>query len=160
MYFISPDFPVLRLRLIFILTMPVLSLQKVHESLNPEEKEQVARVEMNIPDEVFAKILFMLDGRSLHKARQVSQEWNSVVKAQVLGTREGRREMERTLQFQWREAAVHHAGLLEGRELRTEEDYGAFHSSYCFTNLQLISRNIIVPVPLIFIFHNKQRLYI
>ena len=84
--------------------MPVLSLKKVRESPNPEEKEQVATVEMDIPDEVFAKILQMLDGPSLHTARQVCQDWNSMVKAQVLGTVEGRREMEKTLQLQWREA--------------------------------------------------------
>ena len=59
--------------------------------------------EINVPNEIFTKILMKLDGRSLHTARQVSKEWNSVIKEQIMGTAEGRREMERTLQHQWRE---------------------------------------------------------
>ena len=85
--------------------MPVLSLKKVRESPNHEEEEQVVTVEMTIPGEVFAKILFMLDGPSLHKARQVCHEWNSIIKQEVLGTTQGRREMEKTLQLQWRHNA-------------------------------------------------------
>ena len=54
----------------------------------------------NVPNEIFCKILMKLDGRSLHSARLVSKEWNSVIKKQVLGTVGGRREMERTLQHQ------------------------------------------------------------
>ena len=61
-------------------------------------------VEMSVPNEVFTRILVQLDGASLHTARQVSQEWNAFIKEQVLGTVGGRREMERTLQHQWREA--------------------------------------------------------
>lgn len=59
---------------------------------------------MNVPREIFTKILLMLDGRSLHNARQVNHEWNTVIEEHVLGTVEGRRWMERTLQHQWREA--------------------------------------------------------
>ena len=59
--------------------------------------------EINVPNEILTKILMKLDGRSLHTARQVSKEWNSVIKEQIMGTAEGRREMERTLQHQWRE---------------------------------------------------------
>ena len=59
--------------------------------------------EIHVPNEIFTKILMKLDGRSLHTARQVSKEWNSVIKEQIMGTAEGRREMERTLQHQWRE---------------------------------------------------------
>ena len=58
----------------------------------------------NVPNEIFSKIVMKLDGRSLHTARQVCQDWNSAIKGEVLGTVEGRREMERTLQHQWREA--------------------------------------------------------
>ena len=58
-----------------------------------------------LPDEVSTRILLMLDGSSLHTARQVSKEWNSIIETQVLGTARGRREMERTLQHQWRGAA-------------------------------------------------------
>ena len=58
----------------------------------------------NVPNEIFSKILMKLDGRSLHTARLVSKEWNLAVEEQVLGTVGGRREMERTLQRQWREA--------------------------------------------------------
>ena len=94
--------------------MPVLSLKKVRESPNPEEKEQVVTVEMTIPGEVFAKILFMLDGPSLHAARQVCQEWNSIIKQEVLDTTEGRREMEKTLQLQWREATPAKRDVLIG----------------------------------------------
>ena len=79
--------------------MPVFTVKKTRE-----DTDQVETVEMNVPNEVFNKILFMLDGRSLHTARQVSKEWNSLIQTQVLGTVEGRREMERTLQHQWREA--------------------------------------------------------
>ena len=78
--------------------MPVFSLKKFLESPDQGEKE----VEINVPEEVFTKILLMLDGGSLHRARQVSREWNSFIEEQVLGSVEGRREMERTLQRQWR----------------------------------------------------------
>ena len=56
--------------------------------------------EIVLPNEVSTKILMKLDGRSLHTAQQVSKDWNSLIKAQVLGTV----EVERTLQHQWREA--------------------------------------------------------
>ena len=59
--------------------------------------------EINVPNEIFTKILMKLDGRSLHTARQVSKEWNSVIKEHIIRYAEGRREMERTLQHQWRE---------------------------------------------------------
>ena len=45
-----------------------------------------------------------LDGRSLHTARQVNSNWNSLIKSEILGTAEGKKAMERTLQFQWRKA--------------------------------------------------------
>ena len=78
--------------------MPILSVKKTREC--PDREEMV-----EIPNEVFTMILFMLDGSSLHTARQVCKEWNWVIETQVLGTARGRREMERTLQFQWREKA-------------------------------------------------------
>ena len=56
---------------------------------------------INVPNEVFTKILFMLDLRSLQSARQVSSEWKTVIEEQVLGTERGRRW---TLQLQWKEA--------------------------------------------------------
>ena len=83
--------------------MPTFSLMKILEGPDQDQKEK--KVEMNVPDEVFIKILFLLDGRSLHTARQVCKEWNWVIETQVLGPARGRREMERTLQFQWREKA-------------------------------------------------------
>ena len=81
--------------------MTIFHVKKTRES---PDQCQVEMVEINVPNEVFMKILTMLDGRSLHTARQVCKEWNSAIKAQVLGTVEGRREMKRTLQHQWREA--------------------------------------------------------
>ena len=80
-------------------------LMKIEENqVGPDQKEQEEMKKIQIPNEIFTKILMKLDGRSLHTARQVSKEWNSVIEAQVLGTVEGRRQMERTLQLQWREA--------------------------------------------------------
>ena len=54
-----------------------------------------------LSEEIFTKILFMLDGSSLHNARQVCQEWNSVIKMHVMGTISGRKKMDRILQYQW-----------------------------------------------------------
>ena len=72
-----------------------------------KEKMEAADYEcyLQVPNEVFTKIMMKLDGGSLHTARQVSKEWNSLIETQVLGTVEGRGQMERTLQLQWREAA-------------------------------------------------------
>ena len=81
--------------------MPTFSVKKVQEGPDPGEEP----VEINVPNEIFSKILLMLDGPGLHAARQVCQEWNSVIKEQVLGSVEGRREMEKILLHQWREAA-------------------------------------------------------
>ena len=79
--------------------MPIFSVKKIVE--DPDHKDQKEKeVEIYVPNEVFIKILFMLDGGSLHTARQVSKDWNSIIETQVLGTVEGRREMERTLQYQ------------------------------------------------------------
>ena len=74
--------------------------KKILEGPDQGENE----VEINVPDEVFIRIMMMLDGRSLHTARQVCREWNSLIEVQVLGTAGGRKAMERTLQLQWREA--------------------------------------------------------
>ena len=82
--------------------MPIFTVKKILEDPDLGEEEKQVVVEMNVPNEIFSKILLMLDGRSLHSARQVCQEWNSAIKGEVLGTVEGRREMERTLQHQWR----------------------------------------------------------
>ena len=84
--------------------MPIFTVKKTRKAPDQgQEEEQVE--EINVPNEIFTKIMMMLDGLSLHTSRQVSKEWNSVIKAQVLDTVQGRREMERTLQHQWREAA-------------------------------------------------------
>ena len=58
----------------------------------------------SLPNEVLIKIFMNLDGRSLHTARQVNSNWNSLIKSEILGTTEGKKAMERTLQFQWRMA--------------------------------------------------------
>ena len=86
--------------------MLLFSLKKIQEGPDQNVKDEHLEmlVEISVPDEIFTKILVMLDGRSLHNARQVSQDWNSFIKEQVLGTVKGRREMEKTLQQQWREA--------------------------------------------------------
>ena len=79
--------------------MPVFSVMKILEGPDQGEEGETF-VEINVPNEIFSKILVMLDGRSLHTARQVCRDWNIAVKEQVLGTVGGRREMERTLQHQ------------------------------------------------------------
>lgn len=56
-----------------------------------------------------------LDRPNLHTARQVSKEFNSVIKEQVLGTREGRKSLMRTsLQNQWRSATPARSGVTIG----------------------------------------------
>ena len=84
--------------------MPIFTLKKIQEVPDQDEEEVETMVEINVPDDIFRKILVKLNGRSLHRARQVSKEWNSFILEQVLGTVEYRREMERTLQQQWRSA--------------------------------------------------------
>ena len=84
--------------------MPVFSVKKILKGPDQGEEEGEMMVEINVPNEIFSKILVMLDGRSLHTARQVCKDWNIAVKEQVLGTVEGRKYMENTLQCQWRQA--------------------------------------------------------
>ena len=80
--------------------MPFFSVKKTREGPDQEEQKE----EIHLPDEVSTKIMMKLDGRSLHTARQVCPEWKTFIESQVLGTVEGRGQMERTLQHQWREA--------------------------------------------------------
>ena len=53
-----------------------------------------------LPEELSRKILLMLDGRSLHKARQVCQGWNEAVLNLVWG--EDRVAVERKLENNWK----------------------------------------------------------
>ena len=106
--------------------MPVFTVKKTREGQNQEE-------EMNIPNEVFSKILLLLDGRSLQTARQVCPDWNIFIKDQVLGTVEGRRVMERTLQHQWRESAPARSeftieGLSFATVLTVTDKFAVIHS--------------------------------
>ena len=55
-----------------------------------------------IPGEIFMKILQMLEGSSLHRARQVCHYWNNTIMEKILGTVEGRRRMMRRM---WRLAS-------------------------------------------------------
>jgi len=66
------------------------------------KKEEVEVVEL--PEEVSLKILLMLDGRSLHCARQVSKAWNVAIEREVLGSVAGRQVLMKTLQQQWKVA--------------------------------------------------------
>ena len=56
---------------------------------------------VTLPDPVSIKILLMLDGSSLHQARQVCKEWNQFILEQVWGSNSGRREQVRKLKEQW-----------------------------------------------------------
>ena len=107
--------------------MPIFSVKKIVE--DPDHKDQKEKeVEINVPNEVFTKILFMLDGGSLHTARQVSSDWNSIIKTQVLGTARGRREMERTLLHQWRAATpvrTEFSGNARGKVLAVTDEFAA-----------------------------------
>ena len=70
---------------------------------------------LNLPTEVFIRILMFLDRKNLHTARQVSKEFNSVIMEHVLGTREGRKSLMRTsLQIQWRSATPARSGVTIG----------------------------------------------
>ena len=50
------------------------------------------------------KIFLNLDPISLKRARLVCKEWDRLVMAEVWSSEEGRREMERRLDLQWRKA--------------------------------------------------------
>ena len=51
--------------------------------------------------QVWTKIFFCLDGRSLHNCRQVSRVWNDFILSQVWGSQPGRRQMRRNLGLAW-----------------------------------------------------------
>ena len=57
-----------------------------------------------LPGELSTKILLMLDGGSLHQARQVCQGWNEAVINLVWGNRKA---VERKLENNWRFAEPH-----------------------------------------------------
>ena len=56
---------------------------------------------LTLPEPVSTKIFLLLDGSSLHQARQVCKEWNQFILEQVWGSISGRREQERKLEERW-----------------------------------------------------------
>ena len=68
-------------------------IKDLKENLNPLIYRNIIR-----------QIFLNLDHVSLKRARQVCREWDDLVKREVWGSEEGRREMERRLDRQWREA--------------------------------------------------------
>ena len=66
-----------------------------------------------LPGELSRKILLMLDGDSLHQARQVCQGWNEAVLNLVWG--EDRAAVERKLKNNWRFAAPRKIERKSGR---------------------------------------------
>ena len=81
--------------------MPIFNVKKIW---NSEEGQVEEVMEINVPIEVFYKIMVNLDGRGIFACLHVSQEWNAIIKEHVLGSMEGRKVTERLLQHQWREA--------------------------------------------------------
>ena len=54
-----------------------------------------------LPRELSLKIFLMLDGVSLHTARQACQDWNEFIIQQIWGSRQGRNALERKLKNNW-----------------------------------------------------------
>ena len=54
-----------------------------------------------LPKELSQKIFLMLDGSSLHCARQVCKAWDRFVIQQVWNTRVGRKSLQARLKYNW-----------------------------------------------------------
>ena len=54
-----------------------------------------------LPRELSLKIFLMLDGVSLHTARQACKDWNEFIIQQIWGSRQGRNALERKLKNNW-----------------------------------------------------------
>ena len=58
---------------------------------------------LKLPKELWQKIFLMVDGVSLHKARQVCKDWNELIVEQIWNTRVGRTSLETRLKHNWKQ---------------------------------------------------------
>ena len=84
--------------------MPVFSVKNILTAPENNVEKMEMFVEIEIPREIFILIMMKLDGRSLCSAQLVSNEWNSIIKEEIMGTVRGRQHMKRILKHQWSEA--------------------------------------------------------
>ena len=84
-------------------------------AIQDEDKDEVVMIltwlrdsfDMLTYSNLVRNIFLNLDPKSLKRARQVCKEWDELVMKEVWGSVEGRKELERKLDEQWRRSSVH-----------------------------------------------------